>query len=75
MLRYYNKKAEIQRKKDELLEKEPTLDAVSVCTWNNGHAPASIMALNAGKHIWNEKPLAASYPEGKEIMALATKNL
>lgn len=29
------------------------------------------MALRAGKHVYSEKPLAASLKEGKEIMALA----
>ena len=34
----------------------PELDAVSVCTPNNFHAPPSIAALEAGKHVICEKP-------------------
>lgn len=34
------------------------LDAVSVCTWNSVHAPAAIAALQAGKHVLCEKPMA-----------------
>lgn len=40
------------------------LDGVSVCTWNNSHAAASIAALNAGKHVLCEKPMSMSTEEG-----------
>lgn len=43
------------------------LDAVSVCTWNNGHAPASIAALKAGKHVLCEKPLAMNLEEAIQM--------
>ena len=43
----------------ELLKMEE-LDAVSVCTPNYLHAPISIDALNAGKHVLCEKPMATS---------------
>ena len=33
---------------EEMLRALPEIDAVSVCTWNAAHAPATIMALNAG---------------------------
>ena len=39
----------------------PELDAVSVCTWNSAHAPAAVAALDAGKHVLCEKPMAVSY--------------
>jgi predicted dehydrogenase len=48
------------------------LDAVSVCTWNNGHAPASIAALKAGKHVLCEKPTALNAQEAK-LMEKASK--
>lgn len=50
------------------------LDAVSVCTWNNSHAPASIAALKAGKHVLCEKPLSMNTPEAKEIERAAKES-
>lgn len=43
------------------------LDAVSVCTWNSVHAPASIAALKAGKHVLCEKPMAMNAAEAREM--------
>lgn len=40
--------------------KDPDIDAISVCTANNMHAKASIAALEAGKHVLCEKPMAMS---------------
>ncbi|WP_010275086.1 Gfo/Idh/MocA family protein [Paenibacillus senegalensis] len=45
----------------------PEIDAVSVCTWNNGHAPISIAALDAGKHVLCEKPLCMTVEEALEV--------
>lgn len=50
------------------------IDAVSVCTWNSAHAPCTIAALNAGKHVLCEKPMAMSAKEGEEMKAAALKN-
>lgn len=47
------------------------IDAVSVTTWNNVHAPASIAALKAGKHVLCEKPLALNAKEAQEMVAAA----
>ena len=58
----------------KMLEELPEIDAVSVCTWNNGHAPASIMALNAGKHVLCEKPMALNAVEAQAMIDAAKKN-
>lgn len=50
-----------------LLEAE--IDAVSVCTPNYLHAPISIAALNAGKHVLCEKPMATSNEEALAMIA------
>lgn len=43
------------------------IDAVSICTWNNTHAPISIAALKAGKHVLVEKPLCRTMEEAYEV--------
>ena len=45
---------------NEMLDKMPEIDAVSVCTWNSAHKPCAIAALNRGKHVLLEKPMAMS---------------
>lgn len=53
---------------DRILEDEK-IDVVSICTPNVLHKPALVAALQRGKHIYCEKPLAASYNEAKEVIA------
>lgn len=55
---------------NEMLKLEE-LDAVSVCTWNNAHAPASIAALKAGKHVLCEKPPAMNVQQALEMQKAA----
>lgn len=59
---------------NEMLRDMPDIDIVSVCTWNNAHAPATIAALNAGKHVLCEKPMAMNAKEAEEMQAAALKN-
>ncbi len=42
---------------------DPSIEAVSICTWNNTHAEISIAALQAGKHVLVEKPLCRTVEE------------
>ena len=57
----------------ELLAKEDTLDAVSVCTPNGLHAANTIAALEAGRHVIVEKPMATNAAECKAMNAAAAK--
>lgn len=50
------------------------VDAVSVCLPNYLHAPVSIFALNAGKHVLCEKPMATSKEEAEAMIAAAKAN-
>ena len=54
--------------------KLPELDAVSVCTWNAAHAECAIAALNAGKHVLCEKPMAMNADEARRMQEAAEKN-
>jgi predicted dehydrogenase len=53
---------------------ESTIDAVSVCLPNALHAPVSIAALEAGKHVLVEKPLARTVAEGQAMLDAAAAN-
>ena len=57
----------------EMLAALPELDAVDVCTWNSAHAPCTIMALEAGKHVMCEKPMAMNVEEAEAMKAAAEK--
>lgn len=48
-------------------------DAVSINTWPDTHAAFAHMALEAGAHVFIEKPLAESVAEAEEIAALARR--
>lgn len=58
---------------NKLLE-DGSIDAVSVCTWNNSHAPISIAALHAGKNVLCEKPLCKTVEEAREMEAAVKKS-
>lgn len=53
---------------------EGHLDAVSVCTENNMHATISIAALNAGIHVFCEKPMTISSEDADAMVAAAHRN-
>ncbi|MFS0559846.1 Gfo/Idh/MocA family oxidoreductase [Terribacillus sp. 179-K 1B1 HS] len=53
---------------EELIE-DPRIDAVIVCAANHLHAPVSIAALEAGKHVLCEKPMATTLEEADEMIA------
>ena len=57
---------------DELLA-NPEIDAVSVCVANIGHAEASIKALQAGKHVLCEKPMATTLKDCEAMVHEADK--
>ena len=59
---------------ETMLRELPEIEAVSVCTWNSAHAPCTIAALKAGKHVLCEKPMATNAKDA-EAMLQAAKEL
>ncbi len=52
---------------------DKSVDAVSIATPDHWHAPAAILALKAGKHVYVEKPCAHNPREGKLLVEAAQK--
>lgn len=50
---------------------DSSIDVVHVCTPNSLHYPVIKSALEAGKHVFAEKPLAVELAEAEELLRLA----
>jgi predicted dehydrogenase len=55
---------------EELLA-DPAIDAVSVCTSHSSHALITIAALQAGKHVLCEKPMATTISDAEKMITAA----
>jgi predicted dehydrogenase len=55
----------------DMLFRECAVDAVTNVTPDRFHAPVSIHALHAGKHVLCEKPLAMNYKEAMDMVETA----
>lgn len=51
--------------------KDSTIEAVHICTPNASHFPLAKRALEAGKHVLCEKPLATSVADAETLVKLA----
>ncbi len=56
----------------ELL-KDASIDIVHVCTPNDSHADISIAALEAGKHVMSEKPMAKTAHDANRMVEAARR--
>lgn len=54
----------------EVLARED-IDAVDVCLHNNFHMPLTVAGLQAGKHVYCEKPMAGSYRDAATMLEVA----
>jgi len=57
----------------EMFDKQRDFDAVFVSTPDHHHFPASLMAIQRGKHVYCEKPLTHSVWEARTLMLEARK--
>ncbi|GEQ04320.1 Gfo/Idh/MocA family protein [Staphylococcus gallinarum] len=53
---------------------DKTIDIVHICTPNNTHKSITVDALNAGKHVMCEKPMAKTTDEAREMINAAKRN-
>lgn len=52
---------------------DPSVDAVTIVTPDAFHAPLSLAAIKAGKHVLCEKPLALNYPDTQKMLRAAKR--
>ncbi len=57
----------------EVLDR-PDVDAVFVASPDHWHAIQAVMACNAGKHVYVEKPLSITIHEGRKMVEAARRN-
>ena len=63
-----------QEKDFRRLLDDPSLDAVIVATPDHWHAAMTVMALDAGKHVFLEKPASFNIEDGKAMVAAQEKH-
>ena len=57
------------------LLKDNSIDVVHVCTPNKSHSFITVDALEAGKHVMCEKPMAKTYEEAKKMVERLRKSI
>ena len=53
---------------------DPAVDIVSITTPTSLHAPMAIAALEAGKHVWCEKPMSPAIADAERMAAAARQS-
>ena len=56
-----------------LLLENKDVDAITIAAPDHWHAPAALLGVKAGKHVYVEKPCSHSPAEGEMLVAAATK--
>ena len=54
--------------------KNEEIEAISVCTWSTMLANEALKALNAGKHVLVEKPMATNPKQAEKLLQIANAN-
>ena len=71
--KYGNKDCAAYRDIRELLAKRTDIDAVLIATGDRWHAPASVMAMRAGKDVYCEKPACLTMAQGQMVVKTARR--
>ena len=71
--KYGTPDADVYTDYKELLE-DKTIDVVHVCTPNRSHSFITVDALDAGKHVMCEKPMAINSAEAKKMLDAAARS-
>ncbi len=72
----FNKFPDVKKYKDfrKMLEQSKEIDAVVVSIPDHMHAPAAVMAMKMGKHVYCQKPLAHSVAETRVMQETARRH-
>ncbi|WP_330949247.1 Gfo/Idh/MocA family protein [Virgibacillus sp. MG-45] len=68
-----NKITNLFQSVEEML-KDSSIDVVNICTPNASHADLAIKAIEAGKHVMIEKPIATTVEDAERIIQAAKKH-
>lgn len=69
---YGEKKAAVVTDYRKLLD-DKTIDVIHVCTPNDSHAEIAIAAMEAGKHVMSEKPMAKTAADARRMVEAAKR--
>jgi myo-inositol 2-dehydrogenase/D-chiro-inositol 1-dehydrogenase len=58
----------------EALLADPAIDLIDIVTPNNLHAAMAVAALDAGKHVLLEKPMATTLADAERVLAAAERS-
>lgn len=70
---YGNRDCAVYRDIRQFLAERTDIDAVLIATGDRWHAPASILAMQAGKDVYCEKPSCFTMAQGRQVVETARK--
>ena len=71
--KYGNKDCAAYRDMRELLAERTDIDAMLIATGDRWHAPASVLAMQAGKDVYCEKPACLTMAQGQLVVDTARR--